>query len=532
MAARGAFIGGAAPPAHPALGQQPPPPPPPPHRRRFRHAARATAAMSALPASRGAALRRSRWNAPRCHGGRGAAGTARVVARTSRRDVLDSGSSTNDGSGHEEMFLFDEEMRSCDLLSPVFQSNNAGGVDDHDGLDDHGEWLNEHGGVVVVDNDDNDDDNNKGDGDGDFLLDNEQAAAWAAELDHGDDVAERMLRAAGYAVVPRNEGGHVAPSSSPSWPPGLGRAVPSASTTGAHPLIECPQRAGSDMLLQFARKGHAALRGLLPPDEVRALAAAVQDAFDTHGLDAYRQALGALLSPEAAAAVSTPEEAQEVLDTKRIHVPFLQLFNLHTSVPDVERIAKSSNLGRIAAELLGVDAVRLYQDSAFWKRSGDGPTPWHTDLKMAPIDTNDFVTFFIPLRALPGGRHAPSLRFASGSHRDVAASYWFNVRANEAMDLSSRYSEESHGALALGDATAHHGWTLHASPAVPAESRGRMALTISYVSTSARVLPRNQQKLIHTEDSRSYARWIGRVKAGKRLRHDLLPIVYSNGTGP
>jgi hypothetical protein len=234
---------------------------------------------------------------------------------------------------------------------------------------------------------------------------------------------------------------------------------------------------------------------------------------------------------QAAASVSSPEEAQDVLDANQITVPFLQLFNLHTWVPDVERVARSTHLGRLAAELLGVDSVRLYQDSAFWKRPGDGPTPWHTDLKMTPIDTNDFVTFFIPLRALPASRLAPTLRFATGSHRDVAAAFWFDVRTNSSLDLSSRYTEENHGALALGDATAHHGWTLHSSPGVPAGSRGRLALSVSYVATAARVLPRNEQKLINTEDSRSYARWIGNVKAGRRLRHDLLPIVYSSDTG-
>lgn len=47
--------------------------------------------------------------------------------------------------------------------------------------------------------------------------------------------------------------------------------------------------------------------------------------------------------------------------------------------------------GHVAAQLLGVPRVRLYQDSIFTKRSGDGPTLWHSDLNMAPFDTNDFV---------------------------------------------------------------------------------------------------------------------------------------------
>ena len=32
------------------------------------------------------------------------------------------------------------------------------------------------------------------------------------------------------------------------------------------------------------------------------------------------------------------------------------------------------------------------------KRQGDGPTHWHSDLGMAPLDTNDFVTMWLPLQ--------------------------------------------------------------------------------------------------------------------------------------
>lgn len=56
-----------------------------------------------------------------------------------------------------------------------------------------------------------------------------------------------------------------------------------------------------------------------------------------------------------------------------------------------------SRFGHVAAQLLGVPRVRLYQDSIFTKRSGDGPTLWHSDLNMAPFDTNDFVRTHTPL---------------------------------------------------------------------------------------------------------------------------------------
>jgi ectoine hydroxylase-related dioxygenase (phytanoyl-CoA dioxygenase family) len=46
--------------------------------------------------------------------------------------------------------------------------------------------------------------------------------------------------------------------------------------------------------------------------------------------------------------------------------------------------------------------VRL-QDCVFLKEPGYAETNWHSDLRMAPLDTNDFVTAWIPLRPVQRG---------------------------------------------------------------------------------------------------------------------------------
>jgi Phytanoyl-CoA dioxygenase (PhyH) len=326
----------------------------------------------------------------------------------------------------------------------------------------------------------------------------------------GNSAADDLLRAAGYAVASYS-------SPAPLPPAQAQPAAEKSPVTG----VSLPQQ------LEFARRGHVALRSLLPASQMRELALAVDAAFYASLLEAYRQKLDVLISAEAAESVSTPDEAQTMLDAAGHVVPFLQQFNLHRTCNEIAAVALNPRLGEIAADLLGIDSVRLYQTSVFAKRPGDGPNPWHTDLLMAPIDTNAFVTFFIPLRALPAGKHAPSLRFASGSHTDFAAAFWHGLRDNPDMDMSARYEEGTHGALAVGDATAHAGWTLHCSPGIRPDAKGRTALSISYCcADSTRVLPKAQQALIHTEDRRSYSLWIGNVKAGKLLKHELLPVVY------
>jgi hypothetical protein len=43
------------------------------------------------------------------------------------------------------------------------------------------------------------------------------------------------------------------------------------------------------------------------------------------------------------------------------------------------------------------------QSCAFLKVPGHGPTNWHSDLNMVPLDTNHFVTLWIPFRDIRSG---------------------------------------------------------------------------------------------------------------------------------
>lgn len=298
-----------------------------------------------------------------------------------------------------------------------------------------------------------------------------------------------------------------------------------STTTSFASLHPNPYAVDIKKKLEFERNGHAALSKLFLSSYVQRLAHVVQEICQRQKLEAYKQKLE-ILMPDHANNLQSSEHAQRLLDEAAFKIPFLQYFNLHRICQDICDLALSKYLGQVAADLLNVDAVRLYQDSVFWKRSGDGPTLWHADLNMVPLDTNNFLTFFIPLRNIAAGKYSPSLRYASGSHRDFAVAYWYDTRGNRDFDLSRRYIERDHGSLAIGDATVHHGWTLHSSNGIPAASKGRVALSITYVEANARVLPRPQQNLIDKEDYRSYASWLKQSKPGKPIKHELLPVVY------
>lgn len=110
----------------------------------------------------------------------------------------------------------------------------------------------------------------------------------------------------------------------------------------------------------------------------------------------------------------------------------------------------------LGAATLRAGSVRLYQDSTFYKRPGDGPTRWHSDLNMAPLDCNDFVTAWIPLDAIPAKKDGGSpLVFASKSHRDFALNHWQDSRLRG--DLTGRYRERDHAPLSAGRFLHHEG---------------------------------------------------------------------------
>lgn len=148
---------------------------------------------------------------------------------------------------------------------------------------------------------------------------------------------------------------------------------------------------------------------------------------------------------------------------------------------------------------------------------------------MVPLDTNAFVTAWIPLRSLTADDAA--LEFASGSHRDFALPYW-HTDASMSAGLENRgYAVESYTPpLALGDVTWHHGWTLHCAPEQPLGRPPRHALAVSFFADGARRLPGPQllRREPHNEDAASCADWLSHVQPGAAARHAALPLVHGD----
>src|SRR5438094_10362041 len=94
---------------------------------------------------------------------------------------------------------------------------------------------------------------------------------------------------------------------------------------------------------------------------------------------------------------------------------FLQVMNLWTKSPVVKEFSFSKRLARIAAELMGVRAVRMYPDQAPYKEPGGGFTPWHADQYYWPLSNSNSCTVWIPLQETP--IELGPLAFSVGSHK-------------------------------------------------------------------------------------------------------------------
>eukprot|EP00960_Hanusia_phi_P026795 746470-Hanusia_phi.AAC.3 len=206
---------------------------------------------------------------------------------------------------------------------------------------------------------------------------------------------------------------------------------------GRAPLF---QRVDLQACLEFERKGHIGLQSVIAREEVEQLKEAVVTRFKEDKLSAYIQKMRLFADDdddkelrEASMRCTTEEEARILLKTwcedNDVVVPFLQAFNVHRgSSRDAKTIMSfvgDKSLAAIAAQLLGVRGVMLYQTSIFYKEIGHGetrsvsspllfpraphfPCSWHADLATAPFDTNQMITCWIPLTPVNSVRISPS----------------------------------------------------------------------------------------------------------------------------
>jgi ectoine hydroxylase-related dioxygenase (phytanoyl-CoA dioxygenase family) len=254
-----------------------------------------------------------------------------------------------------------------------------------------------------------------------------------------------------------------------------------------------------EMRERYQRDGHVLVRGVASAEEVAHFRPAITAAADRYNT-----------------------ETRPLEERSTYGKAFLQIMNLWTRDEGVRRFTLSPRFAKIAADLMGVDGVRLYHDQALYKEPGGGPTPYHQDRYYWPLETDNTITMWMPL--VPITQEMGSMTFVNRSH---LMGYLGEVPiSDESEALFRGFIEErgltthTYGAMNAGDATFHAGWTLHGAPGNPTDTM-REVMTVIYMAADARVSePDNENRKLDLET------WLPGLKAGDVAASPLNPVVW------
>lgn len=256
-----------------------------------------------------------------------------------------------------------------------------------------------------------------------------------------------------------------------------------------------------EQIASYRENGHTLLRGVVSPAEMAVYGPAIVEATMRYNTETRRL---------------------EERDTYK--KAFLQIMNLWTrdDTHAVRRFVLARRFAKIAAELMGMERVRLYHDQALFKEAGGGYTPWHQDHHYWPLDTDRTITMWMPLVDVTPEMGV--MRFASRSHTGGYLGEFAISDASEAVfqafiaERGFRLSQPQ--PMAAGDATFHSGWTLHTA-APNTTSTIRKVMTIIYYPDGTRVVdPVGESR------QKDLQRWLPGCTAGELAASEINPVVY------
>lgn len=253
-----------------------------------------------------------------------------------------------------------------------------------------------------------------------------------------------------------------------------------------------------DQIDKFRKNGHTLVRNILGREEVSAYRPHIIDAAERYN-----------------------EEKRKLEDRDTYGKAFLQIMNLWQRDETVKKFVLAKRFAKIAADLMGVENVRLYHDQALFKEAGGGATPWHIDHYYWPLDTSNTITMWMPLVDID--EKMGMLTFASGSNHKK---FEFKHEISDESDKEvGDYVEENDFPITrattmnAGDATFHYGNTIHGAPGNDSD-KPREVITIIYFADGARITqPTNEGQ------ENDHQKWLDGQEVGSIASSYLNPIL-------
>lgn len=199
---------------------------------------------------------------------------------------------------------------------------------------------------------------------------------------------------------------------------------------------------------------------------------------------------------------------------------FLQVMNLWRESEKVREFVFNEHLAGIAAQLLGVENVRLYHDQSLYKEPAGGHTPAHADQYYWPLSSDKTVTVWIPLQAVPADMGP--LEFYAGSHQEAFGRDLPISDESESMvsdQMQQRGFRHDVAPYDLGDVSFHSGWTFHR--AGPNRSdRPRSVMTMIYMDADMIV-----SEPVNDMQRNDLATWLPGIEPGSIAASPINPVI-------
>lgn len=200
---------------------------------------------------------------------------------------------------------------------------------------------------------------------------------------------------------------------------------------------------------------------------------------------------------------------------------FTQCVRLADTHAGMAELMLDPRLGKLAAELAGVDGIRIWHDQALIKPPYGNPTAWHLDVPYWSFSSRDALSIWV---ALDDATQANGcLWYIPGSHRTAR---FENVGiGHNQRDLFRVYPEWAEleaipAACAAGSAVFHNGLTAHGA-GCNMTPRARRAMTCAYMPDGCAF--NGQQNVLPDECFHSLS--VGDVLNNEQQN----PLIYTRG---
>jgi len=254
----------------------------------------------------------------------------------------------------------------------------------------------------------------------------------------------------------------------------------------------------AEQIKEFRENGHILIKNLLNNQDVATYRSEIVRAAETFNT-----------------------EQRKLEDRDTYGKAFLQIMNLWTRDDAVSKFVHAKRLAKVAADLMGVENVRIYHDQALFKEPSGGHTPWHQDQYYWPVDTTNTITMWMPLIDL--SEEMGILSFASSSHKTWEVfDYVISDDSHKGFDehvKKAGFPIACAETMNAGDATFHYGCTIHSASANSSD-KVREIMTVIYIADGAKIT-----EPVNKWQQADHETWLQGFPIGGKVESELNPLL-------